>query len=76
MNTEANETLLALLAIKTDNYVDATAVSRAAEATRAGSEIQEFITQYQDGMILFTELLNRILENTVCSPVKENGNGS
>lgn len=75
MNTEANETLMKLLAIHTDNFMDATAISRAAEATRAGSEIQEFITQYQDGMMLFTELLNRILENTVCSPVKENGNG-
>lgn len=75
MNTEANETLLALLAIKTDNYVDATAISRAAEATRAGQEIVGFIKQYNDGLILLTELLARILENTVMSPVKENGNG-
>jgi len=70
MNTEANEVLLSLLAIKTDNHLDAVAVARAAEATRAGSEIKGFIQQYNDGLILFTELLRRILENTVKSPVE------
>jgi len=70
MNTEANEVLLALLAINTDNYSDAVAVDKAAEATRAGSEIKGFIQQYNDGLILFTELLRRILENTIKSPVE------
>lgn len=70
MNTEANEVLLALLAIKTDNHLDAAAVARAAEATRAGLEIKGFIKQYSDGLILFTELLCRVLENTVKSPVE------
>ena len=70
MNTEANEVLLALLAIDPDNCSDAVAVARAAEATRAGLEIKGFIKQYNDGLILFTELLRRILENTVKSPVE------
>ncbi len=70
MNTEANEVLLALLAISTNNYADAVAIDKAAEATRAGSEIKGFIQQYNDGLILFTELLRRILENTVKSPVE------
>ena len=70
MNTEANEVLLALLAISTNNCVDAIAIDKAAEATRAGSEIKGFIQQYNDGLILFTELLRRILENTVKSPVE------
>ena len=65
MNTQANETLMALLAINTDSHVDAVAIDKAAEATRAGSEIKGFIQQYNDGLILFTELLRRILENTV-----------
>lgn len=70
MNTEANEVLLALLAISTNNCADAIAIDKAAEATRAGSEIKGFIQQYNDGLILFTELLCRILENTVKSPVE------
>lgn len=70
MNTEANEVLLALLAISTNNYADAVAIDKAAETTRAGSEIKGFIQQYNDGLILFTELLRRILENTVKSPVE------
>ena len=70
MNTEANEVLLALLAISTNNCADAIAIDKAAEATRAGSEIKGFIQQYNDGLILFTELLRRILENTVKSPVE------
>jgi len=75
MNTEANETLMKLLAIHTDNFVDASAINEAAQRTRAGQEIVGFIKQYNDGLILLTELLARILENTVMSPVKENGNG-
>jgi len=70
MNTEANEVLLALLAISTNNCADAVAIDKAAEATRAGSEIKGFIQQYNDGLILFTELLRRILENTIKSPVE------
>ena len=70
MNTEANEVLLALLAISTNNYADAVAIDKAAEATRAGREIRGFSQQYNDGLILFTELLRRILENTVKSPVE------
>lgn len=70
MNTQANETLMALLAINTDNQVDAVAVSRAARQTRAGQDIDGFIEQYNNGLILFSELLCRILENTVKSPVQ------
>ena len=70
MNTQANETLMALLAINTDSHVDAAAISRAAKQTRAGQDIVGFIEQYNNGLILFSELLCRILENTVKSPVQ------
>lgn len=70
MNTQANETLMALLAINTDSHVDAAAVSRAARQTRAGQDIDGFIEEHKGGLILFSERLRRILENTVKSPVQ------